>query len=226
MFKRKLSRAEYALLAANLIPVAGVWFLGWNPKEMFVVYALETVIAGLFTLLKMGITTMVKKQDDWHGTGGSKKKMPGWFFMVFFIFHYGMFVAIQMGMFLAVSGMGNDTGFGLFSFFNKIPELLTTENLWVLAAFVLSYILHNLSGFILTGEYKTASLSYLMFQPYARIFVQQFTVIAGSIFISFGAGKIFILIFAGVKIFMELFVDYDSIIRKAAKGELPLSRKQ
>ncbi len=36
----------------------------------------------------------------------------------------------------------------------------------------------------------------------------------------FGAGKIFILVFALAKIFFEVFIDYDSIIKKASKGEL------
>ena len=55
----------------------------------------------------------------------------------------------------------------------------------------------------------------LMFQPYGRIFIQQVTVILGSMFLSFGAGKIFIIIFAAVKIFFEVFVNYDGILNKA-----------
>jgi hypothetical protein len=38
--------------------------------------------------------------------------------------------------------------------------------------------------------------------------------------LSFGAGKIFILVFALIKIFFEVFIDFDSLLRKAAKGEL------
>ena len=54
----------------------------------------------------------------------------------------------------------------------------------------------------------------LMFQPYGRIFIQQFTVILGSMFLTFGAGKIFILVFAAVKIYFEVFVNYDGILNK------------
>ena len=53
MIKKTLTRSDYFLIAANLIPVAGVWLWDWNPKEVFMVYALETVIIGLFTLIKM-----------------------------------------------------------------------------------------------------------------------------------------------------------------------------
>jgi hypothetical protein len=73
-----------------------------------------------------------------------------------------------------------------------------------------------LQDFILSGEYKTISLSILMFQPYMRIFVQQFTVIIGSIFLAFGAGKIFILIFTLVMIVFEVYFNYEGILKKAA----------
>jgi hypothetical protein len=38
--------------------------------------------------------------------------------------------------------------------------------------------------------------------------------------LSFGTGKIFILVFALIKIFFEVFIDFDLLLRKAAKGEL------
>jgi hypothetical protein len=66
----------------------------------------------------------------------------------------------------------------------------------------------------------------LMFQPYGRIFIQQFTVIAGSIFLSFGAGKIFIIVFAGVKIFFEVYINFDHILGKARTDMKKESGKQ
>jgi hypothetical protein len=62
-----------------------------------------------------------------------------------------------------------------------------------------------------------------MFQPYGRIFVQQVTVILGSMFLSFGAGKVFILVFALIKIFFEVIVDFDLIIRRSVKGEIKVT---
>jgi hypothetical protein len=89
-----------------------------------------------------------------------------------------------------------------------------------------SYGFRLTTDFILTGDYKNSSLGYLMFQPYGRIFIQQVTVIVGSMFLSFGAGKIFILIFAAIKIFFEVFIDFDFIMKKAAKGELKSSEEE
>jgi len=58
-----------------------------------------------------------------------------------------------------------------------------------------------------------------MFEPYIRIFVQQFVVILGSMFLTFGAGKIFILIFVAAKIFFELFINYNRLLDIAEKRE-------
>ena len=139
--------------------------------------------------------------------------------MLFFLVHYGMFVAIQMSLFFAFSGIGKDEDISIFNFFYRWPELITNETYIMLGVFIVSYAFRNITEFILSGEYRTASLRYLMFQPYGRIFIQQFTVIMGSIFLGFGAGKIFIIIFAGIKIVFEIFVDYEGIIKKIAKGE-------
>ena len=48
-----------------------------------------------------------------------------------------------------------------------------------------------------------------------RIFIQQITVIIGSMSLVFGAGKIFILIFALAKIGFEVFVNYERTLDKA-----------
>ncbi len=214
MFKKKLSKADYFVIAANLLPVVGVFLWDWSPVEVFMVYALETVIVGLFTLLKMGIVTAVRKKDDWYNAGKSTKQ-SGLFFMLFFLAHYGIFVAIQTGLFVQVSGIGKQHRSGFFDFFINWPHYIGPDAWYMLIGFVISYGFSLVWNFLRTGQYKTIPLMHLMFQPYGRIFIQQFTVILGSMFLSFGAGKIFILIFAAIKICFEVFVNYDGILNKA-----------
>src|SRR5690242_4187598 len=96
--KKRLTQGDWSLIIANLIPVIGVWFLDWSAKEVFLVYCLETIIIGGFTLIKLFIAGISgKPTDTWETQGGSKLKQPFWFFMLFFMVHYGFFVAIQMG---------------------------------------------------------------------------------------------------------------------------------
>ena len=215
MFKKGLKRSDYILIAANLLPVTGVWFFDWSPAEVFMVYALETIIVGFFTLLKMGITTLYSKTDIWYNQGSSQR-VSGLFFMFFFLVHYGLFVAIQTGLFIEVSGLGKEGHLGFFDFFLHWPKYFTSGNLqYMLLGFFISYGFDTVWNFIRPGIYKTAPMMLLMFQPYGRIFIQQVTVIVGSIFLSFGAGKVFILIFALVKIIFEVYVNFGSILDKA-----------
>ena len=148
------------------------------------------------------------------------------FFMLFFLLHYGMFVAIQTGLFVQVSGIGKKFHTGFFDFFIHWPQYIGKDAWYMLAGFAISYGFNLVWNFLQTGQYKTISMMQLMFQPYGRIFIQQVTVILGSMFLSFGAGKIFILIFAGIKIFFEVFVNYDGILNKAIDDMKQESGKQ
>ena len=225
MFKKALTKSDYFLIAANLLPVAGVWLWNWSPIEVFMVYALETVIVGIITLIKIGIATAVRRTDAWYN-GPSQTKQSGLFFMFFFLVHYGMFVAIQTGIFIQVSGIGKQFNIGFFDFFIHWPQYIGQDAYYMLAGFFISYGFHMYRNFIRTKQYKTVPMMILMFQPYGRIFIQQITVILGSMFLVFGAGKIFIIIFAFIKIFFELFVNYDNLLDKAMNELKNRSGKQ
>ena len=58
--------ADWVVIAANLLPVYGVWFLGWSAVDVFIVYALETLIAGFVTVLKLGVLTLHRRTDTWQ----------------------------------------------------------------------------------------------------------------------------------------------------------------
>lgn len=214
MIKRPLTRADYYLIAANLIPVVGALFFNWDPKEIFLVYCLETIIIGILNLVKMGIVTAIRKTDKWYNNN-TYTMQSGLFFMFFFIMHYGLFVAVQMGIFFGVSGIGDGTDLTVFNFFYKWPQLITHDSVIMLVAFGIGYGFKMIYEFIRSGEYRTTPLMIIMFQPYGRIFIQQITVILGSLFLTFGAGKIFIIVFAAVKIFCEVYLSFDRVLNKA-----------
>jgi hypothetical protein len=217
MIKRRLTIEDYLLIVINLIPLYGVWFLGWDAKHVFIVYAMETVIVGIINVLKMiFITLFVKKKDVWENNGGSSKQ-SGWLFIFFFIAHYGFFVFVQTQLFFKSSSIGKDDSL-LFNY-AKIPSILGNDGKIVLLIFILYYTAQTIFTFLGNGIYKTISMGRLMFEPYVRIFTQQFIVIIGGICLAFGAGKIFILVFVVVKIFFELFFNYTRILALAEKRE-------
>jgi hypothetical protein len=217
MFKRKLTISDFLLIVVNLIPLYGVWFEGWNAKQIFLVYCLETVIVGIINVVKMAcITILVRKKDVWENAGSSSMQ-SGWFFIFFFIIHYGFFVFVQTQLFFGVSRMIPDGS--LIMNYSKIPELLGNNGKLMLIIFIAYYTVQSIFSFFSSGAYKTISLGRQMFEPYIRIFVQQFVVILGSMFLTFGAGKVFILIFIAVKIFFELFINFDRILVIAEKRQ-------
>ena len=217
MFKRALTKSDFLLILVNLIPLYGVWFEGWDPKQVFLVYCLETVIVGLVNVVKMAcVTIFVKKKDVWEN-GGSTTMQSGWFFIFFFIIHYGFFVFVQTQMFFAVTGMIPNGS--MLMRYSQIPELLGPNGRLLLLIFIAYYSVQNIFSFFSSGTYKTISMGRLMFEPYLRIFVQQLVVILGSIFLTFGAGRVFILIFIIVKIFFEVYVNLGRYLAIAEKRQ-------
>lgn len=122
MFKRRLTIDDYLLIVVNLIPLFGVWFYNWDARHVFLVYCMETVIIGLINVIKMAcVTLFVRKADVWENKGSSTMQ-SGWFFIIFFILHYGIFVFVQTQIFFGASNMLPNGS--LFMRYTKIPELL------------------------------------------------------------------------------------------------------
>jgi hypothetical protein len=192
IFSKRLQRNDWIIILSNLVPVFGVWFLGWSAVEVFIVYALETLILGMLTVLKVS----------------------GLFFIIFFILHFGIFAAVQTSIFSGVANI-SPPGKGPMHFFLHWWEYINVDIAYMLGAFVISYLARDLFPFLLRKEYKTIPMMILMFQPYGRILIQQFTVILGSMFLTFHLGKAFILVFALAKIFVEVFLNFDRLLNRS-----------
>lgn len=213
MLKKKLTQGDIFLIIANLVPVYGVWVEGWSAVEAFIVYALETMMIGIITIMKMLVVTFARKKDTWYNQGSSQQ-VSGLFFIIFFILHFGLFAAVQTTIFSQAANI-TPPGSGMMHFFFHWYEYINRDIGIMLIAFGVGHLAKSFMPFIITGQYKTVSMMLLMFQPYGRIFIQQFTVILGSMFLTFGFGKGFIFVFALAKIFFEIAVDFSGIIEQS-----------
>lgn len=217
---KRITISKLFLLLVNLIPLWGVWMAGWNALEIFMVYCLESVIIGLYNILKMSITSFVVKKADWTPERDTPTMVSGPFFILFFLIHYGFFVAIQMSIFISFTGLESKLGVAnVWDFLWNFKKYLSQNSLLLLLGFVISYGLIMLKDFIFNGAYKTANLGTLLFQPYGRIFIQQFTVIVGSLFIGLGNGQIFITVFVAIRIYFDVFLNFDRIIKLIEKRQ-------
>ena len=77
--------SAWVLVAANLVPLAGVLFWGWDAFALIALFWMENVVIGVFFVLRM-LALDPRDPALWAGK----------LFMVpFFCFHYGMFTAIH-----------------------------------------------------------------------------------------------------------------------------------
>jgi len=187
--EKKDNLSLLALIGANLIPLAGVFFFGWDVTLIVLLYWSENLIAGFYNILKMAL---LKIDRPLKNTG----KL---FIIPFFCLHYGAFCAVH-GLFLTVFFKISESS-SLFPanqetwplhlvfiqiLFNVIAKIWASrppEMIWALIGLTISHGISFWENFILGGEYKTSSLKKLMHQPYQRIIVMHIAIIAGGIFV-------------------------------------------
>lgn len=153
-----------ALVAANLVPLAGAWLAGWSVYEIVLLFWAENVVIGLFQVVRM-LTVMVLKRE-----------LGMILLAAFFCLHYGMFTFVH-GEFV-VALLGPSPGAGLESGVARllVPEGLLIALLVLAASHGFSFVVHFLRG----GEWREPDLQSLMFAPYGRVVVLHLVIIAGG----------------------------------------------
>lgn len=140
-------------------------------------YFLETIIIGVFNAIKMACARKPNEQKEGFGKVGS---------ILFFLVHYGGFVAIQSIFAFSFIAVAGDEPIEPFNLITNYTLLLHQENMWILV--VSLFITHGytfLMVFIKEDRFLEISPMEIMFAPYLRIFVQQFVVILSGFFLFF-----------------------------------------
>jgi hypothetical protein len=159
-----------ALIAANLVPLAGVLWFGWEVFPLMFLFWSENVIVGAFNVLKMIFASG-------GGAAGQASKI---FIIPFFCVHYGMFT-FGHGIFIMAmfgGGMGNGMGFpGPGTFWRAMQE---NHLGWAVLGLIISRGISFATNYIGNGEYKNVLAPMLMAQPYGRIMVLHLAIIGGG----------------------------------------------
>ena len=143
------------LVAANLVPLAGVLFFGWSVFATLLLFWLENVMVGAFNVLRMLVA-----QPQIGAMWAAKL-----FMIPFFTFHYGMFVTVH-GMFVLTLFGGGFVGRGFLTpttFWHAVQAAGIAPAAWGL---VLSHAVSFGFNYIGTGQYESALVPALMFRPY------------------------------------------------------------
>lgn len=163
--------SAWILVGANIVPLAGVLFWGWDAFALIALFWMENVIVGVFFILRM-LSLDPRDPALWAAK----------LFMVpFFCFHYGMFTAGHgVFVFSLLGGKRYDVeGFALLE---PAARAAADFDLWLpLAVLVASHLFSFAWNYLYRGEFRRVQLSRLMMAPYRRVVVLHIGIILGGI---------------------------------------------
>lgn len=161
----------WPIVVLNLVPVAGVIFLGWGVWAILVVYWLENAVAGAFAFLRIGLAEGVP--DPASDDPFSKPGVAPQGLQFFLVLHFGIF-------WLATSQLA----FGWVpAILGPSAEPLPPWPLLLLAVVPLGVARwREYRRFIDRGDYRRATPASQMWAPYPRVAVLQGAIL-GSAFV-------------------------------------------
>lgn len=171
-WERILSFSSLALIAANLVPLAGSILLDWSVFLIIFLFWTENLIIGIFNIVKISLAQ-----------GRESTRAAKLFAAPFFLIHYGGFCAGH-GVFV-LSVFGKWANVDLKNFHNFVQGLFIEEKaVYAVAALFLSHGLSLIYNYVLKGEYRQATVNKVMMAPYSRIVVLHLTIIFGALLVS------------------------------------------
>lgn len=231
-----------ALVAANLLPLAGVVWWGWSVFEVLVLYWLETGIVGALNVPKILLA---------HGEGGDAtdastvqfhvQGVPQeWFtddsgsarnvgVALFFVLHYGIFWVVHGAFVFALPLFALGSGFGGGSFgggpFGGTPVGIGPSVGWGVgtspAVFALAVgsmaLSHGVSfavNYLGRGEYRATTADEQMTRPYGRVVVLHLTVLFGAWVVAALGSPLFVL---ALLVALKTALDLGAHLRERAR---------
>ncbi len=202
----KFSLATTYLIIVNLIPIFGVAFFDWSLYQILLMYWLENIVIGFYTILKIA-----KARGGFMFSPGNNH-LGTWFkclIIPFFVIHFGGFTL----------------GHGIFIYAIFGPQGLLPEVAIGLASLVIAFCLFMLShgvsyyqNYIKNEEFLQTAPLELTIAPYSRIVVTHLSVIGGAFVFTFlglsSLSKVVIII-------LKVYLDYKFHMREHQKFNLP-----
>ncbi|MHC5077279.1 MAG: DUF6498-containing protein, partial [Planctomycetota bacterium] len=173
-----------ALIIANVIPIWGVLYFGWDAFYIVLLYWAENLAVGFYNVLKMAL---VRQSNV---IGHIAKVFP----IVFFMVHYGGFTAIHGFFVLQLFQNGEELEFFgketwpcffvflqmLFNVIRATYSIIPTNMKYAILALFVSHGISFGYNYIYKKEYLTAKIESLMGQPYGRVVVMHIAIIFGA----------------------------------------------
>ena len=191
----------WVLLAANLVPLAGVLLWGWDAFALILLFWMENVVVGVFFILRM---LLADPRDPalWAAK----------LFMVpFFCFHYGMFTAIH-GLFVFTLFGGKRYEARDLQVLEPAAQAASDLGLWLpLAVLVGSHLFSFLYNYLWRCEYQRVELRKLMTAPYQRVVVLHMGIILGGMAVAALGSPVWALV---VLLAMKIGLDWKAHLKE------------
>jgi len=202
--------AVASLLVVNMVPLAGVVFLGWSTLDLMLLYWFENGVVGLFALLKILLTR--GRDGDALGAAAAFDRLS---LAGFFVLHYGAFWTVH-GLFVVVLFGGSGAADAAFSptsgplwfFFGGLGiagTMLRGALLLTAMGLLVSHAVSFIGNVLQRGEDLDRPPKELMTQPYGRVVVLHVTlVIGGGLMMLLGEPVIGLALFVLLKTAVDL----------------------
>jgi hypothetical protein len=228
MARPRLTLSGAALVLANLTPLAGVAWLGWDAAVIVLLYWTENIILGTFIVLKM---VLLPAEQPLH-------HLAKLLAVPFFGVHFGGFCAVH-GLFLMLFlrlGGGGEPLFpgaswpGPLVFLQLLVSVIAglwrdhpAGMEWPVLALTLSHGISFVQNFLLGGEIRRQKMQELMSQPYKRIALLHVAILAGAVPVMIlGSPVPLLIILVMAKIVLDIRLHlktHENITAAAQKGE-------
>ena len=182
------SPSTLALILANMVPLAGAAFWGWNLGLVMVLYWAESAVIGFFNLCKIIVI------GRWMAL----------FAGPFFVGHFGGFMAVHFLFLYTIFIEGALSDPASSGNLEQVAGLFL--ELWpALAALFLSHCYSFFRNFIGRREYLGRTLQNQMSEPYSRIiFMHMVLIFGGGLALVLGEPTPVLVIVIGLKILFDV----------------------
>lgn len=180
------------IVVGNLIPILGVRFLGWDAAQILILYWVENLIVGVFTVPRI-LTAR----------GGAMSGRDRFGFAAFFTLHYGFFWLIHGVFAWTLAGdLARQDGAGA----GVWPRTFGTGDFrWALLVIAVVHAVMFLREWRLSGLWRTAAPNGEMLRPYGRMVILHVTVLVGAwSLLELGAPTSTVLLLCVGKMLLEL----------------------
>jgi len=197
-----------ALILVNLVPLAGVLWLGWRMIDVLMLFWMENVVIGVINVLRMGVRLV------------GAAELKGLVLIPFFTVHYFGFCAghglILLLLFGAPgTGLGPAQALGAGGIVEIIRELLSEPALgWGLIAIAASHMFSFVANFLGGGEWRRTEIGALMGAPYGRIMLMHVVLVIGAAIIAAIGQPIYAL---ALLVALKILADASAHLRERRK---------